>query len=119
MVIESSSLLSTTITVIDTSIKNNIAMFISLTYIPNRPLSRMIHHSAFVTSIEAELFTIRYNINQASSINNIPKIIIVTDSIYVTKKIFDPLSHPCQIHAVAILEELCHFFSKKKIQPIQ
>jgi len=63
IVIESSSSPSTAITVMDASIKNNVAMSISHTYIPNRPLSKTIHHSAFVTSTKAELFAIRCGIN--------------------------------------------------------
>ena len=73
---------------------------------------KTLHHTAFVTSAEAKLFTIRYSINQASSKKNISKIIVFTDSIYVAKKIFDPLSHSLQIHTVAILNKLWQFFSR-------
>jgi len=119
MVIESSSSPSTAITVTNASIKNNVATSILHTHIPNRPLSRTIHHSAFVTSTEAELFVIRCGINQASLVDNISKIIIVTDSIHVARKIFDPSSHLCQIHVVAILEELHLFFSKNSSNSIE
>ena len=119
MVIKSLSSSSTVIAIIDTSIKNNIATSISHTHISNRPLSRMIHHSAFVTRTEAELFAIRCDINQALSVDNISKIIVVTDSIYVARKIFDPSSHPYQIHTVAILEELHLFFSKNSANLIE
>jgi len=119
MVIESLSSPSTAITATDASIKNNVITSISYTHIPNRHLSRTIHHSAFVTSTKAELFTIRCGINQASSVYNISKIIIVTDSIHAARKIFNPSSHPCQIHAVAILEELRLFFSKNSSNSIE
>ena len=79
----------------------------------------MIHHSAFVTSTEAELFAIRYSINQALLVDNISKIIVVTDSIHVARKIFDPSSYPYQIYAVAILEELHLFFSKNLANSIE
>ena len=85
IVIKSSSTTSTAITVTDASIKNNIATAILHTHIPNRPLSKTRHHSAFVTSTEAELFAIRCGINQASSIDNISKIIVVTDSIHAAR----------------------------------
>ena len=75
---------------------------------PKRPIT----HVAFVTSAEAELFAIRYSINQASTKKSIFKIIVITDSIYMAKNIFNPMFHPLQIHAVAILEELRHFFSR-------
>ena len=112
MVIESSLLHSAAIVTTDTSIKNDIAMSILHMHILNHPLIKTCHHAVFVTSSEAELFTIRCGINQASSKECISKIIVITDSIHVAKKIFDPSSHPLQIHAVAILEELCLFFSR-------
>jgi len=119
MVIESLSSPSTAITATDASIKNNVTTSILHTHIPNRPLSRTIHYSAFITSTEAELFTIRCGINQALSVDNISKIIVVTDSIHAARKIFDPLPHLCQIHAVAILGKLCFFFSKNSANSIE
>ena len=119
MVIELLSSPSTAIIATDASIKNNTATSILHTHIPNRPLSRTIHHSTFVTSMEAELFAIRCGINQALSVDNISKIIIVTDSIHTARKIFGSLSHLCQIHGVAILEELCRFFSKNSANSIE
>jgi len=113
MVIESSSTTSTAITVTDANIKNNIATAVSYTHIPNRPLSKTRHHSAFVMSTEAELFAIRYGINQASLIDNISKIIVVTDFIHTARKIFDISPHPYQIHTTAILEDLRTFFSTR------
>ena len=66
----------------------------------------------FVTSSEAELFAIRCGINQAISKDNISKIIIITDSIHIAKRIFDLSSHLLQNQSVAILEDLCRFFSR-------
>jgi len=63
MVIESSSFLSTAIVVIDASIKNNTATFISHIHIHNHSITKTIHHAVHVTSSEAELFTIRCGIN--------------------------------------------------------
>jgi len=119
VVIESSLLQSIAIVTTDTSIKNNIATFISHIHISNQPLTKTIHHAMFVTSSEAELFTIRCGINQVSSKENISKIIVITDSIHAAKNIFDTLSHPLQIHAMAILEELCQFFSRNPINSIE
>jgi len=103
----------------DASIKNNVATFILHTHILNHPLIKILHYVAFVTSAEAELFTIRCGINQVSSKENISKIIVFTDSIHVAKKIFDPLSHSLQIHAVAILNELQQFFSRDSNDSIE
>jgi len=94
VVIESFLLQSIAIVITDASIKNNIATSISHTHISNQPLVKTIHHAAFVTSSEAELFAIRYGINQALSKKNVSKIIVITDSIHVAKNIFNILSHP-------------------------
>jgi len=119
MVIESSLSQSTAIITTDASIKNNIATSISHMHISNQPLTKTIHHTAFVTSVEAELFAIRCGINQASAKKSISKIIVITNSIHVTKKIFDPMSHPFQIHVIAILEKLCYFFSRNSNNAIE
>jgi len=119
IVIELSSMTSTAITVMDASIKNNITTAVSHMHIPNRPLSKTRHHSAFVTSTEAELFAIRCSINQASLIDNISKIIVVTDFIHTARKIFNISPHPYQIHTTAILEDLHTFFSKNSINSIE
>ena len=76
----------------------------------NYPITKTIHHAVYVTSFEAKLFTIRCGINQALNQDGISKIIIITDSIHVAKKIFDLSSHPLQIYSVAILTKLCQFF---------
>jgi len=63
-----------------------------------------------ITSTEAKLFAIRYGINQATNFNNMSKIIVVTDSIHVARKIFKLSVHPYQVQSVAILSDLCNFF---------
>jgi len=106
MVIELSLSPFTAIVVTDASIKNDIATFISHMHIANSLLIKTLHHIVFVTSTEAELFAIRYSINQASNKKDISKIIIITDSTHVAKKIFNPSLHPFQASAVAILSDL-------------
>ena len=93
MVLESSSSPSITIIASDVSIKNNVATSIAHIHTYNKPLTKMIYHVVLITSTEAELFAIRCGINQAVNSNDITKIIIVTDSIHVAQKIFDPLVH--------------------------
>ena len=93
MVLKSSLSLSVAIIASDTSIKNNIVMSIAHIHTHDKPLIKTIHHAVNVTSIEVELFAIRCGINQAMHIDNISKIIIVTDSIHVVKRIFDPSVH--------------------------
>jgi len=108
---DSSSDSSHALIIIDTSIKNNIVTSISHTHIYNRPVMKTLYHVVNVMSTEAELFTIRCGINQATNLNNISKIIIITDSIHMAKKIFDLSFHPYQIHTVVIINKLCTFFS--------
>ena len=92
------------------SVKNNITTSISHVYIYNKPLTKTLHHAVNVMSSEAELFAIRCGINQDTNSTSISKIIVITDSIYATRMIFDPSSHPLQGHTAIILKELCTFF---------
>ena len=109
----------TALVITDASIKNDIATSISHIHSYNQPLVKTVHHASFVTSMEAELFAIRCSINQACVINNVSKIIVVTNSIYAAKKIFDSGSHPYQIHSAAILSELRTFFSSNESNIIE
>jgi len=106
MVLRNSSIPNTALVITDASIKNDIATSIAHIHSTNRSLIKTVHHASFVTSSEAELFAIRCGINQTRLLDNISKIIVVTDSIHVAKKIFDPGSHPFQIHSAAILSSL-------------
>jgi len=105
--------------VTDTSIKNDIATFISYIHSFNQPIVKTVHHTFFVTSIEAELFAIRCSFNQACSIDNVSKIVIVTDSIHMAKRIFDCDSHSYQIYSVTILRELHLFFLSHESNTIE
>ena len=102
----------TAIVVSNASIKNDIATSISHIHICNQPLVKTVHHVAFVTSTEVELFAIRCGINQACNEENISKVIVITDSIHAAKKIFDTKSHPYQIHISVILNKLRQFFMR-------
>ena len=111
MVLQVSSLPHTALMVTDASIKNDCATSISHIHLVNSPLTKTVHHASFVTSTEAELFTIRCSINQACSKDYILKIIIITDSIHTAKKIFDSNSHLYHLHSIVILRELQEFFN--------
>ena len=111
MVLQNSSSYHTALVITDASIKNDIATSILHVHIANHPLTKTVHHTAFVTSMEAGLFAIRCSINQACSKENISKVIIVTDSIHAAKKIFNSKSHPFQSHTAAIFSELRGFFN--------
>ena len=111
LALESSSTPSNVLVITDASIKNNITTSISHIHIHSKPIVKILHHAVNVTSTEAELFAIRCGINQATNLNDISKIIVVTDSIHTARKIFDPISYPFQKHSAAILNELWVFFS--------
>jgi len=96
----------------NTSIKNHVATSIAHIHVHNKPVIKTLHHAVNITSTKAELFTIRCGINQATDLPSIEKIIIITDSIHIAKRIFDSSSYPFQIHAVAISNELRKFFVK-------
>jgi len=112
MTIVSSLLSHTALIVSDASIKHDIATLVLHIHMWDKPLIKTVHHAVFVTSTEAELFAIRCGLNQACNEEEISKIIVVTNSIHMAKKIFNMKSHPYQIHATAILKELRQFFSK-------
>jgi len=119
IVLQTSSSPYTAFVITDASIKNNIATSILHIHSMNSSLTKTVHHASFVTSTEAKLFAIRYGINQACSKNNISKIIVITDSIYAAKKIFDSDSHPYQLHSIAILRELQEFFNSNPNNTIE
>jgi len=98
--------------VTDTSIKNNVATSIAYIHVCDKPVIKTIHHAVNVLTTEAELFAIRCGINQATNIPDILKIVIITDSLHTSQRIFDSSVYPYQIHAAAISKELRRFFIK-------
>lgn len=52
------------IIVSDTSIKNNITISIAHIYLHLNSIKKTLHHAVGITSTKAELFAIRYSINQ-------------------------------------------------------
>ena len=119
MVLHCSSNPHAALVITDVSIKNDIATSISHIHSVNRPLVKTVYYASFVTSTEAELFAIRCGINQAYSINNVSKIVVVTDSIHAAKRIFNCSPHPYQIHSTAILSKLQSFFSSHESNTIE
>jgi len=92
-------------------IKNNVATSIAYIHVCDRPIIKTIHHAANIISTEAELFTIRCGINQAINLPGISKIVIITNSFYIAKKIFGSFIHSFQVHSATISKELGKFFS--------
>ena len=61
----------TVVVVSDTSIKNQVATSIAHIHTHNGPVIKMIYYAINVTLTKAELFVIRYSINQAIRLSNI------------------------------------------------
>jgi len=118
LILSNSSPSSTTV-VTNASIKDNIATLIAHIHQANSPLIKTIHHTGFITSSKAKLFTMRCSINQACGKDNISKIVIITDSIHSVKHIFDSSVYPLQSHSAAILSELRLFFNKSQDNSIE
>ena len=119
MTLRISSSPNTALIATDANIKNNIATSISHIHQAYHPLIKTIHHAAFVTSSEVELFAIRCGINQACNKEDISKIFIITDSIHAAKNIFNSSLHLYQSHSTAILSELWWFFNKSQDNSIE
>ena len=85
------------IVVSDASIRNNIAIFIVHVHFFNNFLKKTYYHVINITLIEAELFAIRYRINQMVQVPDSSCIIVIIDILNVAHKIFDSSIHPCQL----------------------
>ena len=103
---------SSTIVVSDTSIKNHVATSISYIHSYNKPVVKTMYRAINITTTEAELFTIHCGINKAVTNSDVNHIVIITNSLYTAKRIFNSSVHPYQIHSAAISQELREFFSK-------
>jgi len=90
--------------------KNNVATSITHTHCGHNIMARTIHHAVNITSTEAELFTIRCEINQVIHVTNMSCIIVITNAIYLAKKIFDSLTHSYQVQSIAIVQNFREFF---------
>ena len=112
IVIASSSDPSSYIVVSNASIKNCVATSISYIHSLDWPVVKIYHQAINISTTKAELFAIRCSINQAVSILNIKKIIVITDSLHAARRIFDLSSHPYQLQSTTISHELREFFYK-------
>jgi len=56
--------------------------------------------------MKAELFAIRYGINQAIQMPGTFHIIIITDTLHVAQRIFNSTIHPYQIQLITISKDL-------------
>ena len=98
--------LLTVIVVSDTNIKNNVIMSIVHIHSFSNSLKKTLHHAINVISTEAELFAIKYGINQVTQIFGTSCIIIVTNTLYAGQRIFNSTIHSYQIQMIAISKDL-------------
>ena len=98
------------VVILDTSIKNYVAILIAHVYVHNSPTIKTIHHAVDIIFTKVELFVIRCGINQATHLPNINWIFIIMDSIHTTKRIFNSSTHSYQIYSAAISYKLRKFF---------
>jgi len=76
---------------------------ISHVYLHSNSVKKTIYHTVNIISTEAELFAIRYRINQAIQIPDVFHIIVITDVIHLVRHIFGLTTHPYQIQLIAIV----------------
>ena len=105
----------TVIIVSNTSIKNNIITSITHIYLFNSSLKKTLHYTSNVITMKAELFAIRYGINQASQIPGTSHIIIITNTLYVSQRIFNSTICLYQIQLIAISKDLQIFSTNIRI----
>ena len=82
--ITSFSDLSYTLIITNVSIKNDVTTSIVHIHVHNKLIIKTIHYAVNIMTTEAELFTIRCGINQATSIPDITKIVVITDLLYMS-----------------------------------
>ena len=109
----------TVVVVSDASIKNYVTTSIAHIHVHSSPVIKTIYHAVNIMSTKAELFAIRCGINQATYLLNIKRIVIISDSIHVAKRIFDSLVHLYQIYLAAISCELREFFIRSSNNSIE
>jgi len=79
-------------------------------YTYNRPIIKTIHQVVHIISTEAELFAIRCGINQVLNLDNMSKVIVITNFIHMVRKIFELSVYLYQVQSAAILSDFHKFF---------
>jgi len=108
-----------TLVISDASIKNQVTTLIAHIHCQDKQVIKTIHHAINITTTKAELFAIGCSINQATNLQDISKIIIITDSIHSVKKVFKYSLYPYQIYTIAISYELRRFFNSNTNNTIE
>jgi len=85
--------LDTVLVISDTSVKNNMATLILHIYREQEIITKSVHYTMNITFSETEIFAIKCNINHATQLQGILYIIVITDIIPATRRIFDMFIH--------------------------
>jgi len=119
LAIKFSTSLSTALVITDASVKNNVTSSIAHIHVHNKPVVKVLHNTVNITSSEAKFFALKCSINHATLSHEISKIIIVTDSIHIARKIFDPSSYMLQKQSTCVLAKLREFFDHRDTNSIE
>ena len=119
LAVDSSTSSRNALVITDTSVKNNVTSSIAHIHVFNKPVVKTLHHAVNITAQEAKFFAIRCSINHAVLSHNTSRIIMITDSIHIAKKIFNPSSHMLQKQSNFILSELRKFFNQHSMNTIK
>ena len=93
-------------------VQNNIATSVLHIRREHEIIKKTIYHVINDIFTEAELFTMRCGISQASQIQDITYIIVTTNAILAAKRIFDVFLHLYQLNFIVISSDLKKFFNK-------
>jgi len=94
--------LNSVVIITDVSIKKKVAFLILHIHSNLNSIIKTVHYTINVMTIEAELFAIRYGINQAIQIPDISHIVVITDAIHSTRWIFNSLIYSYQLQSIVI-----------------
>ena len=108
---KASSNLSSTIVVLDASIKNQVTTSISHIHSFNKLVIKTLHRAINITTAKVELFAIQYSINQAVANPNVKHIVVITNSLYTTRKILSSSTHLSKLKVVDSNNFHIHFLS--------
>ena len=119
LAVDSSTSSRNALVITDVSVKNNVALSIAHIHVFNKPIVKTLHHAINITAQEAKFFTIRCSINHTVPSHDTSRIIVITDSIHVAKKIFNISLYMLQKQSNSILSELREFFNWRNMNTIE
>ena len=105
---------NTILIISDMSVKNNIITLVLHIWRKHKIITKTIYYTMNILSIKAKLFAIRYSISQATQMQDVEYIVIITDAISGAKWIFDLSVYPYQLYTIIIFSNSRNFFNKSE-----